>query len=737
MQRILSSIERIWDICRPIIATQQGDDTQHEIAGAHEWLEEAADEMETGEGGRADDAHLTILSNCWRAIKEASNLMSIIFTKLPANAVPTEIVMTAGSLYMRWVRHIRHRGTFSSMATAFEKFLEAPALPQELRIQWLEEQLAFIATGQASTTRRSGAIPFAVLALVHSNNDLVGEAFSRLSQIVRDAENDPARIHAMHSIRVMLLDARHSHLFKRYFEETLILALNAYQTENWSVRNAALLLSANITSRAIGKVLNDLQYRSSRRTSLQEWQMLYPKTLPYFEAVLARSRAIDTMDPATYIVLLIMRSLDTTQTAVLGSISKSLTEPLRPLLAKREIKARQIAAQAMANFLDIQKFTDFGHGLLVALRNRQYTSFNEVHGHILVMQVFLQSKPPNQDSLADFIELARQFTEAVTSQAWPFLIRDDMLNIAAVLGGHAVEKQVPAALSKCSNVDCSDSLRRLVDGHGITSAELMGVLPMLAADPFTIFHHNLSERLYNTYSNTSNVPLREALLPVLGQATISSPTLCGPVLRFIHEAAQVDQSVESRQAAVSALLPYVQELSQSSNQQLFGIADMLLNDDDTVIRKQAAEVVAQAFNNGDSICQEQAEQLLSQERIKRLDSVDFATFLLARLTDLAEIDRLGAGLKDTKHDLFAEEPPNLFIEPYPATQRLFDNFTALNDGARAHALKECQNRISTCRMVLSQISDADRTNTLPLDPRRESLLLLRQRSYIVSRLASS
>jgi hypothetical protein len=70
-QRFLSSIERIWDICRPIIATQQGDDTQHEIAGAHEWLEDVADGTGDAEGGRADDAHLTILSNCWRAIKEA------------------------------------------------------------------------------------------------------------------------------------------------------------------------------------------------------------------------------------------------------------------------------------------------------------------------------------------------------------------------------------------------------------------------------------------------------------------------------------------------------------------------------------------------------------------------------------------------------------------------------------------------------------------------------------------
>lgn len=66
-----------------------------------------------------------------------SNLMSVIFTKLPASPATPELVSNAGSLYMRWLRHIRHRGTFSSMATAFEHFLEAPALSQGLRRQWL------------------------------------------------------------------------------------------------------------------------------------------------------------------------------------------------------------------------------------------------------------------------------------------------------------------------------------------------------------------------------------------------------------------------------------------------------------------------------------------------------------------------------------------------------------------------------------------------------------------------
>lgn len=96
---------------------------------------------------------------------------------------------------------------------------------------FVKQQLDFIAQGDAETTRRSGALPYAVLALVHGDMGLFDKAFLRLTSIVADSSRDSAKIHAMHSIRVMLLDARHSHLFKRYFQKSIITSLDAYETE--------------------------------------------------------------------------------------------------------------------------------------------------------------------------------------------------------------------------------------------------------------------------------------------------------------------------------------------------------------------------------------------------------------------------------------------------------------------------------------------------------------------------
>lgn len=74
IKRISVSVEKIWELCRPIISTQQGDNHKHEISGAFDVLDGNGDDGEgeaAGDGDNQDDVHITILSNCWRAIKEA------------------------------------------------------------------------------------------------------------------------------------------------------------------------------------------------------------------------------------------------------------------------------------------------------------------------------------------------------------------------------------------------------------------------------------------------------------------------------------------------------------------------------------------------------------------------------------------------------------------------------------------------------------------------------------------
>lgn len=73
-------------------------------------------------------------------------------------------------------------------------------------------------------------------------------------------------------------------------------------------------------------------------------------------------------------------------------------------------------------------------------------------------------------------------------------------------------------------------------------------------------------------------------------------------------------------------------------QQLFNIADLLLRDDDTTIRSQAAECIGIAFQAGYPICQEKAEKSLWCQAIERFSTSDvFAQQLLAEMMDPHDI----------------------------------------------------------------------------------------------------
>jgi hypothetical protein len=67
-----------------------------------------------------------------------SDLMALLCDRVPADYITSDLAVWSGDLYMRWLRHIRHRGTFSSMAVAFERFLAVAAVPRALRLNWLE-----------------------------------------------------------------------------------------------------------------------------------------------------------------------------------------------------------------------------------------------------------------------------------------------------------------------------------------------------------------------------------------------------------------------------------------------------------------------------------------------------------------------------------------------------------------------------------------------------------------------
>jgi hypothetical protein len=73
-------------------------------------------------------------------------------------------------------------------------------------------------------------------------------------------------------------------------------------------------------------------------------------------------------------------------------------------------------------------------------------------------------------------------------------------------------------------------------------------------------------------------------------------------------------------------------------QQLFNVADLLLHDDDTSIRSQAAECIGLAFQTGYPICQEAAKTMLWAKALENYHgTVHFAKQVLAELMNPRDI----------------------------------------------------------------------------------------------------
>jgi hypothetical protein len=67
-KRLISLIQRIWQLSRPILSSEGSSAADHEIARIYEMLaQEGGEDMTTEQ----DAVHIDLLSNAWRAVKES------------------------------------------------------------------------------------------------------------------------------------------------------------------------------------------------------------------------------------------------------------------------------------------------------------------------------------------------------------------------------------------------------------------------------------------------------------------------------------------------------------------------------------------------------------------------------------------------------------------------------------------------------------------------------------------
>ena len=369
--RLLSLIDRVWAATRPVISlapSQTAGKPDHEIARAYDVMGSGGDE-EDGEDGALD--HTNLLSGCWRATKDAGELLSVLFALPIKQAGDLQSIWTrddvdqAGIRFLVWMHEIRHRGTFSKIALAFTELVNAvksvPMLAPLCR-QWLERELHVITTDSLSITRRSAALPFAVLALVASDIPLMDLAFETLNDLARcdnPSSSDVTKIHAFNILKIILLDARQAKILDRYFERAVMTALMAFSSPNWNVRNVGLILFSTIVHRTLATGRGSQDFFASRETlasrqTLASWHAKYPKIVPYItDYLIQRSRqgqgATENAHSPLFPILIIVRSLRWSPQG--AELASNLLGAVGVYLGSKQWQVRTVAAQAVSSLL--------------------------------------------------------------------------------------------------------------------------------------------------------------------------------------------------------------------------------------------------------------------------------------------------------------------------------------------------------------------------------------------------
>ncbi|GAA5899201.1 hypothetical protein JCM6882_009282 [Rhodosporidiobolus microsporus] len=441
--RALGVIRRVWEVTSPVLAAKAPEGTG-EGAGADE--EDEADTEEArairfekkqkaarGEGEDGEDAadgtggpqHKIILSACWRAMKEAGELLETIL-RLPSELGSTAFrqvwqydeIRAIGDLFGDWLARIRHRGAFmavhpcytraaAALLAAGKEWPEVGKLPEE----WLDSHLDAIVSKRISFTRRSAGIPYLILGLLltilPSSRSTFDRAFARMFEIAESTTpdiSDSSRVHAINTVRTVFLDAKGGLAASGFIERGFLVSISLFFSPNWILRNVAMMLFASLTQRALNPRRINLDrdpVNLSRRLSMDEFFGRYPALKQVLREELERGWKESLEDSpssnlhSSLFSILMLLSLLQVPKRLATSSEPSLAEPFLPLVKKcissRVWKIREVAGDALTGLVAPNEVGSVVEELLLDLeRSLSELGSNELHGRLLQVQSLLE-----------------------------------------------------------------------------------------------------------------------------------------------------------------------------------------------------------------------------------------------------------------------------------------------------------------------------------------------------------
>lgn len=249
--RMIEQVAAIWMVVKPILCNDAPEGyTPEELEESSESIKET-------------------LSYCWRALKEASLLLSAILSEYEPVKGTTEhdaVLEKLGNLCFTQLAELRHRGAFSTVA---QTWAACCLRCQNLRTadgasmlgEWYTKTLNMLRNNVTINTRRSAGLPALLcgILIADKSSKLLVQSFKDLEQIARqdvDAksaeEGSLAQVHAMNCLKDVFKNARLGEQSEGYIATGLQLAADALRSDVWAIRNCGLMLFRALIDRLLG-----------------------------------------------------------------------------------------------------------------------------------------------------------------------------------------------------------------------------------------------------------------------------------------------------------------------------------------------------------------------------------------------------------------------------------------------------------------------------------------------------
>lgn len=179
-----------------------------------------------------------------------------------------------------------------------------------------------------------------------------------------------------------------------------------------------------------------------------------------------------------------------------------------------------MTAQALANLSSVNDISVLAEDLCAVLETAHLRDLNGVHGRVLVLEAFVLKLQLAREAPVALKPFQNRFMEASRSTRWPAVITGGLSDVVAAIGNSPTTLcQKTSADSAGGNTSAVKNLQ-LSPGNSYVQAEIIRALSNPNPDTDTL-QSDAWERLYQTYVSTTNEPLKNELLPVLGHFGVS------------------------------------------------------------------------------------------------------------------------------------------------------------------------------------------------------------------------